>query len=371
MKAAFFIHQLALITIFMVSATICIDAFQKAPEIVVPPKNEKKPKIAYWSTWKIKCGIAVYTENLCKALEHAGYTPTVYRHDMPPKALINALVRDHIDVLNIQFEPGMMKPIGKLIRILREIRKRGVKIILTIHKEIPGLRALVPHVNHFICFKTPQFLNTPKKTIIHHGVPLFSPEADKTTLREKYGFSDEHVILTTTGFLTSWKEYDVMLDALVPWIQSNPNNRLQLLTSYNTIYINDCAIEDKKIKEVIARYHLEDQVIHLTHFIPQQELSERLWLSDLGYLWGTWNTTSGVAAQLIAARLPSIATNSPHYHDLIAGTIKTASEKEEFVSMIAKTINDKEALQKMRDELEQSYNELNYNTLIAQHIALF
>lgn len=336
--------------------------------------NSQTLKIGYWSTVGVQCGIAVYTQHLCDALKVAGYTTFLYSFKTPLKEVLESIKKDQINVLNIQYEPSYMPSDKEFVWFLTELRKMRVKVVITVHSDGDRLKYYVPLVNHFIYHKNPQYVTEKNKTtVIHMGIPVFTPPASRKILREKYGFSEDLKILSTTGFLLAWKEYSTMLELLIPWLVSDPKHHIQMLTSYNTHAWDPSPIEDQKIKNIIKKHQIEKQITYITTFLSQEELNERLWISDLAYLWGCLKsaTSSATASQFMGSRLPVVATDSPHFDDLIAGSIKTPQDRKLFISTILQTIQNADLLKELRDEQEKYYQDLNYETIVRKHLSVF
>ena len=146
------------------------------------------------------------------------------------------------------------------------------------------------------------------------------------------------------------------------------------ITNRDPLLYEQCMQVNEKIKEVIKKYKIEDQVIHITNFLSQQELSERLWISDLGYLWGdgSINASSASIKEFISARLPAVVTNSQRYmHDKVLGIIKTNEKLESFAEEIFNLLKDSKKLYVLRNQLEKEYKHLNYNYIFNLHLKVF
>ncbi len=362
--------------ILTILVSFCLNGENHKRNFLVDNSNLR---VGYWSSWNIKCGIAIYTKNLYVALKKAGHSVFVYPHTLSPNELLEQVKQDGIQVLNIQYEPGILPSTEVLLPLIQNLRVNGIKVVAIVHYESNDMHRLIHLFDQCIYHKPSLFFEeTGKINMVHHGVPVFEPPLIRTQefrkrLRVKYGFNTNDIILTTTGFMANWKQFGPILEFLVPWLKSNPNHKVQLLTSYNTFTPELCAVEHAKVRDVVEKYQLKAQVIHITKFLDQKELSRRLYISDLGYLWAGMDTrsVSGAAAQFIAARLPTVVTDSTHYMDLVAGTIRTPKDPEIFVATIEQTIKDTSLRRKLRTELELCYHELNYNNIIKAHLKVF
>jgi len=330
-------------------------------------------RVGYSSTWKESCGIAVYTENLSNALFNQGIKNFIYSKNISVSELLSCIDRDRIHVLNIQYEPSITYSLDSFLMLASELRNRRIKLFFTFHSESPATKKLIDISNGGIFHKPPttQNLNMDKVFIVPMGVPIFEPQESKESLRNKYGYNLSDKILTTTGFLFTWKGHAKILNKLVPFLKKDSNLKVQLLTAFNSINPAECILENKNVKNVINSNGLENQVQHIINFLPQQELNERLYISDLGYLWGALTTTSSSAAskEFITSRLPLVVTNSNHYHDINEGAIKVSIDENIFVNTIMNT--DSSRLQTLREQMQHKYNKLNNNSIILKHIEIF
>lgn len=345
--------------------------FSNSVDISDIPLN--RLRVAYWSTWQVACGIAVYTEHLVKALQHHGSTIFVYSNKVTPQDLLKQVDIDRPHVLNIQYEPAIMPRTPELIALIRELRSRRIKVIMTFHSEPDSAKQLATVADQCIFHKPSNYFTMGGKiNQIPMGVPVFNPSQSKETVRAKYGFTNEDKIMTTTGFMFTWKQHADVLMRMAGTLKENPHYKVQLLTAFNDVNPDECHRENTNIKSVIDTFELHNQVTHITSFLPQEELSERLWISDLGYLWSGITTSSSSAAskEFVTSRLPLVVTDSNHYHDMNVGVVRTPMDKDVFVNTILNTLSTS-SLNNMRQELETTYDQLNYNNSILKHVEVF
>ena len=325
------------------------------PSTPFAKRSRQKPllRIAYWSTYAIECGIAMYTKHQVDALRRQGYTTFIYNHSLRGQDLVTRIIQDKVQVLNVQYEPKIMPPLRELLQIIEHIKARKVKVIVTVHEETSAIPILLEAVDRVIYHKKPTLINPGKKmSILPMGVPPIagaSPQRlGKGLLRKKYGFSEKDIIITTVGFMLPYKRQAELLELLVPLLKRNPHYRVQMLTSFTRRAVQECTWVHSRIEEVIKKYKLNDNVVHITSFLPQHILLERLALSDLGYLWVETDTksTSASTKEYIAARLPVIIAQSSHFHDMNRGVIRVSGNLAQFASRIGSVITRKGLLKK-------------------------
>jgi glycosyltransferase involved in cell wall biosynthesis len=334
-------------------------------------------KIGFLSSWQIRCGIATYTKHHYDALVNRGHRVTVYDYALSQEELLEKIQQDALDIFHVQYERGFLphQPVSQFVEFLYQVKKLGVKVIVTMHSEEICTLDVVQAADRCIYHKEPIYTSKSSSCQLHvvsHGVPLYTPCVSREHLREKYGFAPHEKVLTTFGFLVSWKNHAEILSLLAPLLKQNPHYKVQLLTAFNDYDPAACLAEKIKIKNIIETNDLEKQVVHITEFLPEHEVHERLYCSDLGYLWGDVNSTSssGAFKQFIAARLPFVVTECTHYPRITSGIIRTPVNKEHFITCIEETLREAN-LDQLRIKLEELYNQLNYEKIITQHIAIY
>ncbi len=317
-----------------------------------------------------KCGIAQYSINLQSALKSRGYNVDV--HDINTPELLT-LARNY-DIMIVEYENAIIKRMDWLTDTCKQLKKTtDLKIFVTPHSEKQHMEYFFGGIDSFIYHKNPTLqLNIPY-TVIPMGVPLFEPEMDRLAYRNQYGLSQSNIVLSTIGFMFGWKRHAQFIDLIAPWLRNNKHMVVQLLTSHHTLNPRETETQDRYIKNAIERHSIHRQVIHLTQWIDQKELSERLYMSDLGFLYAGIESTSSSASlkEFVTARLPVVRTNSNHYHDVVSGCLVTSKELNEFVRTCADLSTNNERLDILRQEMVDTYAEMNYNNTVDKFIAVF
>ena len=325
----------------------------------------------------MRCGIATYTKHHYDALVNLGHKVTVYDYALAQEEILKKIQDDKLDIFHVQYERGFLphQPVEEFVAFLKHVKDLEIKVVVTMHSEEMCTVDVAKVADRCIYHKEPIYIDRRSHTKLHvvsHGVPLYESCNSREKLREKYGFSPHEKILTTFGFLVSWKKHAEILDLLAPVLKKNPHYKVQLLTAFNDYDPAACLAEKEKIKQVITKHTIQEQVVHITEFLSDQEVHERLYCSDLGYLWGDVNSTSssGAFKQFIAARLPFVATECTHYPRITQGIIRTPINKGLFIATLDKTLRTAD-LHQLRAELEKVYQELNYKKIIMQHIDIY
>ncbi len=348
---------------------------EAAPSHLKSNKLPSNPKICILSTWNIKCGISQYCKHIYNALVAQDYEVTIFDNNIDYEDMYNFIVKLHYDIVIIQYELSIIKNIDRLIEYIRKIKSNNaqIKIYFVIHSENKKMSTVDGLVDGFIYHKNNKLhFKQTKVHLIPMGVPVFAPKGDSVYYRKKYDVPEDAFVISTVGFMFKWKKYDVFLDSIARHLR-NYNIIVQLLTSHHSINFKETEQEDEKIKSAIHVNKIYDKVIHITTYVSQQELSERLYMSDLGFLWSGIETESSSASlkEFVSARLPLVKTNSNHYHDINTGCITVAKDMDKFIAEIIGLYNNKNALVSLKNEIENHYNALNYSNTIQNFIDIF
>jgi glycosyltransferase involved in cell wall biosynthesis len=328
---------------------------------------------ATWGPWAIPCGIAEYTKHMQEAFQRKGYSTFQYSHYMQPEDVIAQIKADKIDVLNIQYDHGLFP--DELPAIINTIKSFGTKVIVTVHAESLYVKTLYEVADTFIYHKMPTLFaaNDPKISVIPMGVPLFTAPDSRSNLRKKYGYSDDDLILVTTGFLLPTKAIPTIIHVVGPYLQKDPRIKVQLITPFATRFLETSQRLHYALQKIIARWNLGKRIRVITDFVPQQELSERIWISDLGYQWFETDTASTSAAvhQYITARVPVVTSPSTHFHDMNTGVIKTPFNRYQFTQVVINTLYNEKKRTELKNELENEYRSLNMNVAIERYLDIY
>jgi glycosyltransferase involved in cell wall biosynthesis len=325
--------------------------------------------IGFWSTWKIPCGIAMHTEHLSNALKKNGWHVFIYPHTLPLSKIIDDSKENRIDVLHIQYDIDILPPIKQFVTLLKQLRQNKIKIVVTVHSETHHLRCIMPYSDLCIFHKPPGYSyghNKKKIVILPMGIPVFEPHDTHLKVREKYGFNASDIIITTTGLLLPHKEFARILEVIAPHIIANPNIKLQMIIPFTPRYPDQSISEYEKLKATIGSHNIQEKTILITDFIPQAELSERIWISDIGYQWFSHHTasTSASTKEYHSAHVPLVINDSSHFHDSHIGIYKTPSNPELFVEAIMNLVANNKLKQQLKEQLRNHYLLLNYDSLI-------
>jgi glycosyltransferase involved in cell wall biosynthesis len=231
------------------------------------------------------------------------------------------------DILHVQWIP-MVRRVPFEIWFLKLLKKRGIKLVYTVHNVLPHdtgrkfestfrrvykeMDALVCHTDEAKRRLTHEFSVDPQRVwVIPHG-PLLHDVNRSSVKSSKAALSlacDETLVLWQ-GIIRSYKGLDFLLEA---WRKVDANNlkaRLLIAGTGETVIVN-------AVKEHLARLGLQGSVRLDFRFIPDEELPVLYQASDIVVYPYREVTTSGALMTALAYQKAIVATNLPAFREAL------------------------------------------------------
>jgi hypothetical protein len=333
--------------------------------------NSSSIKILHFSHYSEQCGIAEYTQSVnnelnnrqgiyseiypCSLMRHHIFIPKIKNLDDAELSFI-----EKFDVFCVNTH-GYCPSI--LIKLLEELKLKNKFIVAICHEVGQDFDDLLNVADIAIIHREMQgnfILSDHKlKKIQIFSLPTldFKPNSLENILRRKYGFTDNDFILSTTGFLVEWKKIDEFLTNLIPLIKKYKNLKIQLL---NARHLGTPQSLIDKINHIINSNQINNQVFFDTSFKELNEIHERLFCSNLGFLYGNiskgseyigvYGGSSASLKTLITSKLPSVLLNMHHYDDSNQGMV-LCNSVDEMICQIDLLINDNSLLSALREKI--------------------
>jgi FkbM family methyltransferase len=326
-------------------------------------------KVVQVSTWQVQCGIAAYTEHLCRGLSDHGIEWDVAPIDRELTRYMSrrelreyfAELSDHFDgadIVHIQHEFGFFagayhyrESVANFRRVLRAAQQHGRPAFVTLHtvpftidwtvvdfSRLPleqamliGARAwwrttLAPLLNRDAVIVTGR---TARRLLIDSGVkagridviPCGTPmrtgpahAVDIAAARRRLGLDPDATVLGIFGYLSANKGYRTVLQAL-----ERLPERFQLLLAGGP-HPND---EHSALGEVLERLEDEPELkgrVALTGYLPESAVHDCLAATDilLAPYRDRTQVSSAALAWVLASGKPVIASRVPVFRELIA-----------------------------------------------------
>ena len=325
-------------------------------------------KIAMVSPFFNKCGIATYSEYLCRALGDLGVE--VYGVKLPrfgektPGILQNVVdkIPKDVSLCHIQHEYGLYqlleKPFYAMLKLL------GKPIITTVHASgykndgiisINSDRVIV-HNEH--CSK--RFGGT--SVIIPHGTsPAKCPE--KEDCKKAYGIDNRIPVVGYLGFISEQKGLEVLISAMT----KVPNAALLLCGGWHlgegTQYMWD--LKEKTLQVLQGR-------CHWTGFIPDEEVPVAYGAMDIMVYPSTFASESGALLTALSHGKAVIASNlSPFREKEEAGALLTFKFTEDLAEKIKFLLKNDDARHKLEESAYKYAESVAWPVIAKLHVKLY
>jgi len=328
-------------------------------------------RIALLSSKSLRCGIAAYTLGLEKGL---GLCGAVVGHWGSLEPSVFAKIREwRPDVLHVQYERAIMPHDDGLDAGVREVRKSSKTCVVTLHSETSNSVSMAKRIGFdaVLLHRPPSMLDD--AVVVSMPCPFYEPEIGKQRLRDKYGLSRDAFVVSTLGFLLPWKMTSEVAEALIPLLRRRPNTVLQVIAGRHfdpsaEAYANGCCRELSRLSASVG-----GRILHISNYPPDGEVLDRLALSDLGYVFCPFDTSSCSAASsmFVSAGCPLVASDSTHYDHMPPCVVRASKECHLFAEEVIRVSEDLNLLSQMRKGLALEYSETNFVEFARVHLGLY
>lgn len=342
--------------------------------VTVIESRKQKMKVAMYSSKRDRCGISTYTSHLADALASLGCEVQYFSSQPPYERGFQEILAWKPDVFHFQHETSIMPNGGEIARFSALLRERGAKVFITLHTEslenVHIGRSAGPIIIHRPSQHAPDAHVLPMPCTNAPSLP------ERSAARRHFGIPDSALLISTVGFMIPWKDHPKVLEMLAPWIRSRPDVHIQLIASahFNESLQGYAHLCRQQIAQVAAGAAISDRVHHIDSYPSDQELVNRLSMSDLGYVWCPFDTgsSSAAGAQFTTAKCPLVATDSSHYMTLGDGAVRASKgNMAEFVALIQKTAEDRGGLDRLRSNQDAVYAARNYTETARKHLVIY
>jgi hypothetical protein len=308
----------------------------------------------------VQCGVRQYGEQLDRALMLKVECPSFTFSDVG--ALLEAAKPG--DVALFHFEPGAVgSGRDSLWHCIDGLKRKGVKSAFVCHYFEAGVASDYKNVDLFILHREyPDRNRVPDRNfvIIPHGCPVYDvmSEARRNEFRAKKKWTGKMVV-TTVGFLTSWKQTPMIVESLLRSIATR--DVLFVVHGSRPIGTSVAPPDEPKLKLLEKRF--SGRLQFTTDFLPEEDLLDLVSASDLGFVYHGVDSgsVSGATKQFVSARCPVVITSSSHASDLQRGIVRVLGrDATSFCREVARVIGDGDLRERLRVEQEENYAELNW-----------
>lgn len=279
------------------------------------------------------------------------------------------------DVLFVHFEPSLVP--NTLKQSLADAKSRGATIVFCCHwfenavsVNYEGL------VDTFVVHRSYDG-DGGKRALIHLGCPTYEPAETRDAIRERLGMPKYKTVVTTLGFLSTWKKFPEVTEAFLAAMSERKNEDVMLYIQTPWPFRGEygATYEEGRMKNVLARYpELVSRVHFSTTFLSERDLLDLVHASDLGFVYHATDTgsVSAAAKQYVSARCPVVVTASNHVSDLMAGVERVATNDANiFVEEVLRVAVDPVRREVLRAEMASEYERINMRQVGKEYIDLF
>lgn len=340
------------------------------------PFPQGKPSVVQVSTTDVNCGIGAYTRQLMAALEGATSQQCV-----EVQTLRTADQVPDCDLVHWHWEAAISPPESLFRDTLWSLRLRGIPILMTFHSIRSSLindmfakQLISAGVVHWL----PPGIQADERLHVLGGMgcPMFNPPAlvEREEMRARFGFGPFDTIISTFGFASVGRGHYEVLEQIAPFLQTHPQVKLQLILPAN--FLNEAGknFVHQKIRTIAQQYKIEQQIHLIPEYLPDLEALQRLWISDVGYLYIEIHTASSSAALrfFISARCPLVANDSSHFADVPCGVQRVPTfNLTEFSQAVLAATRNRALLSKLKNEHEQTYEQFVWPKFAEKYLTYY
>lgn len=346
-----------------------------------PPLLRVEPRIAWVSTWNVRCGIANYSRSLLQAFAPERVTllalpggeleaddeswvvrcdPEALGRD-PAATLLAEVDRLGLDVLVLQYNFGFFS-LEAMADLLEGLDARGVTAYVFLHSTddagrvslasiAPALRLAERLVVHSVVdlnrLKTWGLAD--KVLLFPHGVPE-TPAPPTEAVRAARGLAGKRVV-ASYGFLLPHKGMQILIRAFADLARHDPSLHLVLVCA---LYPNPKSTQEHAdCERLIAALGLDERITRIHDFLPDAESLSWLQLADLvvfPYQYTQESSSAAVRGGLAAGR-PVAVTPLAIFDDVADGvSLLPGTDAAAIADGMRRLLADADALEALRQK---------------------
>lgn len=312
-----------------------------------------------------QCGIRQYGEQLDRELMMLVEVPSFTYRELD-KLVDRA---EDGDVVLFQFEPGIILDRFGLVQAIERLHKKNVRVAFVCHWFSGELLSDYKDVDLFILHRDYDISNTSNKkcVVIPHGCPIYEPSLAKRLAVRKQRRWDGKFVVTTAGFLSSWKKTPEVVSALIAKLQGR---RDVLIHVHGSRPLGAAAETDDEKRMKLLEKRWRGRLSFSQEFLAEEDLLDLIHASDLGFVYHGVNSgsVSGATKQYVSARCPLVITESSHASDMSSGIVRAAVDLDAFCDAVVSAIADAPLRERLRCELEAIYGTLNWTETARRYV---
>lgn len=326
------------------------------------------------TTWKVRCGIFSYSENLSAALSKLGVDVYIIRvprfgrkNDEIMRNVAEQVPIDKVDLLHCQHEYGIYQ--GLENGFFSNLKALGKPLITTMHSvgawEIDNVIVELSDriiVHNEFCARRFGF---PKKTgIIPHGAsPLETPLPPREECKKALQINPKTPLVGYLGFITTYKGLEMLIEAFI----KVPNAGLLIGGGWHlereTEYI--VKLKEWTLKDLPKR-------CQWLGYVSDRDLATVYGAMDLLVYPSRFSTESGALITALSHRKAVIASNLPPFREKEkAGALITFKNVKDLTRKIRLLLKNEELRRKLEEGAQKYCEDTAWINVAQRHIALY
>ena len=273
--------------------------------------------------------------------------------------------------------PFMGPALGTIARL---VKKQNIKVLAITDNVIPHEKRLGDKqlASYFIkgcdAFVTmskavmndlEKFTNTShKKYLLHPLYTAFGDKIPKQEARLKLNLKQDDRVILFFGLIRKYKGLDLLIEAF-SLLKANPHNKLLIAGEF---------YEDKQpYFDLISKYKLEEQIILLNQFIPNDEVKYYFSAADIVALPYRSATQSGVTQVSFHFEVPTLVTNVGGLGEIIPHNVAgyVVEPKPQAIASSLEDYFENKKEQAFTEGMKQEKQKYEWSIFVNEIIALY
>lgn len=200
---------------------------------------------------------------------------------------------------------------------------------------------------------------------LHNGVAIKKENSEeKQSIRNKYGVSQEKVLVIFTGRLIPDKGAHVLLEA---YSKMKNKDMCKLLFLGSQLYGKN--VEDKYLQKLKSLAQNYQDNIHFTGYVPYEKISNYYAAADIGVIPSLWEDPCPLTViECLRYGIPIITTDSGGIPEIVDGDCSVVLHRDNMLSQriaesLDKLIENKELIKRMSSsavERSEFFSDISY-----------
>ena len=273
--------------------------------------------------------------------------------------------------------PFMGPALGTIARL---VKKQNIKVLAITDNMIPHEKRLGDKqlASYFIkgcdAFVTmskavmndlEKFTNTShKKYLLHPLYTAFGDKIPKQEARLKLNLKQDDRVILFFGLIRKYKGLDLLIEAF-SLLKANPHNKLLIAGEF---------YEDKQpYFDLISKYKLEEQIILLNQFIPNDDVKYYFSAADIVALPYRSATQSGVTQVSFHFEVPTLVTNVGGLGEIIPHNVAgyVVEPKPQAIASSLEDYFENKKEQAFTEGMKQEKQKYEWSIFVNEIIALY